>query len=99
MSLAFVSKSDTPCAPEKGKEKSQHFDQDLVPTKQLSSTFIGCGWHQVKTSKETLEKYCGILVATAVLPKGGWGGGNARGFPFSSRLSQHFVFLFGNKWN
>lgn len=24
---------------------------------------------------------------------------NARGFPFSSRLSQHFVFLFGNKWN
>lgn len=44
MSLAFVSKSDTPCATEKGKEESQHFGQDLVPTKQLSSTFIGYGW-------------------------------------------------------
>lgn len=48
VTLAFVSKSDTPCATEKGKEKSQHLGQDLVPIKQLSSTFIGDGWHQVK---------------------------------------------------
>lgn len=93
----ILSKSDTPCATGKGKEKSQRFGQDLVPTKQLSSTFIGSGWHQVERAKETPEKYCDT--ATTVLPYCGGSGNTTRGFLFSSRLPQHFVFLFGNKWN
>lgn len=91
VSLALVSKSDTPCATEKGQEKSQHLGQDLVPTKQLPSTFIGYGWHQ-RNTWETLwySHSCASL---------GKKKNTTGGFPFSSRLPQRFVFLFGNKWN
>lgn len=50
-SLAFLRKSDPPCAPESSREKTQHFDWDSIAVKQLSSTSVAQGWHQVKRSK------------------------------------------------